>query len=63
MSKFKCTSSVPGTSIRLGAVVKGEWVSDSQFILQEVLDGKCSQTQVGATFPMVGVLWEWEEIK
>lgn len=63
MSKFKCTSSAPGTSIRSGATVKGYWISETRFIMQEVLDDKCHPNHVGGTFPMTGSLWEWKEVK
>ena len=65
MAKFKCIKSVCGTTIRIGAVVEGDYqtVANDRFKMTSTLNNKCNPLHVGGSFPMVGELWKWEEVK
>lgn len=65
MAKFKCIRSTPRTTICKGAIVSGEYEDESKygFILKAVENNLCSEGNIGASMPMTGNLWSWEEVK
>lgn len=63
MTKFICTESASGTSIKKGALVEGFVISKDRFYLCKCLDDLCSKNHEKVKFPMKGQLWEWEEVR
>lgn len=65
MAKWKCVHSVPRTFIPVGTVIDADEVPHSKLIVSETkrkMNGDIL-LEKGATIPIIGALWEWEEVE
>ena len=65
MAEWKCVRSMPGSMIPVSTVIEADEVPHGMLIVSETkrkMNGDIL-LEKGATIPIIGALWEWEEVE